>query len=248
MKKLLLSLTVALSLAAIAPTTFATEAEMPAGPFPHCDYAFEDVDCYQTYFPGIEFLRISGIVQGYSNGTYKPDNPINRAEMMKIISEGAKKYFEWEENVFDDYSAMTCFPDVPQDAWYNKYVCYGKLHSWVQGYADGTFRPEQNINFAEALKITMRGYSIVEYEKNTDPWYRGIVNRASELNYIPFTINTFVQEINRGEMADMIARIIKYNEGGFEEYLSRYAGKADTPVTYEDLEDGDLSEIRIQAK
>lgn len=246
MKKLLLSLMLVLSLVAIAPTTFAIIAPTP--PLPHCDYAFEDVDCYQTYFPAIEFLKISGIVQGYSNGTYQPENPINRAEMMKIISEGAKKYFEWEENVFDEYAVMNCFPDVPVDAWYNKYVCYGKLHSWVQGYNDGTFRPEQNINFVEALKITMRGYSIVEYAKDTDPWYRGIVDRASKSNYIPFTVSSFVQEINRGEMADMIARIIKYSEGGFDEYLDRYDGKADTAITYEDLESGDLSEIRIQGK
>ncbi len=247
-KKIAILFTSLFASLSLSSTSFAIIAPPDVGPFPHCDYAFLDVDCYHDYFKAIDFLRAEGIVGGYSDGTFHPDSSINRAEMMKIIAEGAKKYFEWEDDTFDEYANESCFPDVPAEAWYSRYVCYGKKHGWVQGYADGTFRPSQNINFVEALKITMRGYAVVEYSKDTDPWYRGIVDRASELNYIPYTISGFTQELNRGEMADMITRIIKYNEDLLGEYLT---SRVDLQVTYETIEAGqDVSyePIRIQGK
>jgi hypothetical protein len=62
----------------------------------------------------------------------------------------------------------------------------------VSGYLDGTFRPEQNVNFVEAAKIIAiaNGYSETASE-NKDPWFRPYVNFLASDSAIPMTIQSF---------------------------------------------------------
>jgi len=105
---------------------------------------FSDISNYQ-YKTSIENLKNLGVVEGYADGTYKPDQQINRAEFLKIVIESLD-----EDIDFSDYS--NCFPDVKNE-WFAKYVCYAKENGHVQGYLDGFYKPHHNINYVEALKI-----------------------------------------------------------------------------------------------
>lgn len=100
----------------------------------------------------ILYLLGRGIVSGYDDGTFKPENPINRAELLKVLLEGA--------GVTPDASKFrACFTDV-QDEWFARYVCYAKSIGWIDGYPDGWFRPEQYVNKAEAIKMVMNSQHI----------------------------------------------------------------------------------------
>ena len=85
---------------------------------------FPDIEGHQ-YRESIEFLSNRGVVQGYPNGTFGPDRPINRAEIMKIIVEASTSG--------DIGNETNCFPDVHSE-WFAKYICYAKDHNIVQGY------------------------------------------------------------------------------------------------------------------
>jgi len=187
--------------------------------------AFSDVNENHIYYNSINYVEEQGIVEGYSNGQFKPDKKINRAEMMKIIVEAFYDgdYSQAEEDT-------DCFLDLDKSAWYSPYICFAKSHHIVNGYSDGSFKPGRNISFVEALKITLiaSGHEYLE----TDPWYKGIVETASSKNYIPITVKTFSQEINRGEMADMIARIMVSQEGDLSEFLGENASYR---ITYDEL-------------
>ncbi|MDA1061026.1 MAG: S-layer homology domain-containing protein [bacterium] len=195
---------------------------------------FSDVSPSTTYQKGIEFLESKKIINGYPDGTYKPENTLNRAEMIKIIAEGAATYFNWPEDTFKNYISKKCFSDVPSNLWYTKYICYGKEKGWVKGYDDGTFRPDQTVTFVEGLKITLKGFDL-GYTESTEPWYKDAVTKAGDSNYIPQTINGFANGLKRGEMADMITRIIKDDKDELDTYLGDLA---DLAVTYETIESG----------
>jgi len=189
--------------------------------------AFTDVDESHMYYDSISFVEEQGIVQGYNDGTYKPDNKINRAEMLKIIVEA---FYTNDYN--EETEDKDCFFDLDTTAWYPSYVCFSKSHKIIKGYLDGSFKPAQNITFVEALKITLiaSGHEYIESE----PWYKGLVETASNKNYIPLSIKTLDQEINRGEMADMIARILISKEGNLDEFLG---SNANYRISYEELEE-----------
>lgn len=154
---------------------------------------------YHTYSTSISYLKEKAIVEGYSDGTFKPDNTINRAEFMKIVV-GAK----YSSDYINVSSRNNCFTDV-RTAWYAPYVCIAKDEGVVGGYPDGTFKPEQFISFVEAAKILAEVYSL-NVTKGAS-WYEGYVKALQENNYIPSTIGALTKTITRAEMAELIWRI-----------------------------------------
>ncbi len=176
------------------------------------------------YEEAIWYVFGNSIVNGYDDGTYKPDNTLNRAELLKIIVEAA---FGDE---FEDFANKSCFSDVPSNEWYTQYVCFAKEEGIVEGYSGNLFKPTNKITFAEALKITMVGFNY-DFEESS-PWYKDLVIQASEGNFIPLDVTQFNQDFTRGQMADLITRILKSRKGELTEYLG---DSADEVVTYEDL-------------
>lgn len=162
------------------------------------DEAFNDVDEEHANFEAIDYLKAEAIVQGYDDGSFKAGNKINRAEFLKIVMEASG--VEMNE-------ASSCYKDVKKDAWYAAYICTATKKGFVQGYADGKFRPEQEINFAEASKIIVNGLGIKVDESENETWYEQYVKALQDNSAIPDSIPAFDHFMNRGEMAEVIWRI-----------------------------------------
>lgn len=107
---------------------------------------FYDVSSTREGYRAILSLYERGVIRGYADGTYRPDAGINRAEFLKILVAG----FHPEELRGD----TDCFVDVSSQ-WFAPYVCAAKRMGWISGYPDGTFRPAQLVNRAEAMKIVI---------------------------------------------------------------------------------------------
>lgn len=195
-------------------------------------FAFNDVTQDDFYYDSVDFLADEGIVMGYPDGSFGYDLTINRAELLTIVVKAAGVSLDSAQWVV--YGDESCFADTEPGQWYTKFVCYAEAQDWVAGYPDDTFRPGNPVNFVEALKITMNALEI-DSESGTSPWYKGIVDSASAKNLIPLTITSFGQEIMRGEMTDLIARILKYKAGELDEWLGL---KKDYVVTYSTIENG----------
>jgi len=145
-------------------------------------------------------MQFKGFIDGYPDGTFRPDQRINRAEFTKILI-GATHT--------DDFSYCNThaigFSDVEGDAWFAPYVCAAKRTQIVDGYPDGSFRPDAFITFVEAAKMLARAF-----ELQTAPdavWYRPFGRLLGERNAIPSSIAQLDQQITRGEMAEMVYRI-----------------------------------------
>ena len=173
---------------------------------PHVAFAFSDVSSLHRYVGSINYVRDQGIVQGYSDGSFRPDANINRAELTKVMVEAR---FTEEQIATCDVSTLV-FSDIDQTAWYAPYVCTAFLEQWIVGYDDGTFKPGATINAAETAKILSQAYQ-VEVEV-ADVWYQGYIDTLIDRAAYPVTIAEPGQLVNRGEVAFMIQGLDE--EGG----------------------------------
>lgn len=155
------------------------------------------------YRTAIQHLQQQGIVEGYSDGTFKPLNSINRAEFLKIVLESRQAVSETSES--QAYEGSNCFTDV-QNQWFAKYVCSAKQAGIVSGYPDGTFKPEQQVNFVEASKILALAYE-QPVELNSPDWYEPYARALESSQAIPTTVSTLDSPLKRGEMSEMIWRL-----------------------------------------
>ncbi len=159
--------------------------------------SFTDLDSYDPSKEAIEYLQANGTVEGYEDGTFRSINKMNRAEFAKVIV----------EEITDDISGSDCFTDVSGE-WYAKYVCTAKDLGIIDGHPDGTYRPGDEINFAEASKVVVNAFGIEPTTTNSeDPWYREFVEALDEQNGIPLSISDLDKEIARGEMSEVVWRI-----------------------------------------
>jgi hypothetical protein len=164
--------------------------------------AFSDVPPTHANAEAIAYVKSEGIVEGYANGTFKADATINRAEFVKILM-----------GSFEDDGRMckiAAFSDVDQTAWYATSVHKARCLGIVDGYPDGTFKPANTINFAEAAKImadVFFGVAEMDFEvAHPEPWYAEAVFQLTSNHYVPVTIDSAVHLLTRGEMAEMIYR------------------------------------------
>lgn len=159
--------------------------------------AFTDVKASTTYATAIESLRAKGVLAGYADGSFKPQQTINRAEFLKIVLEGRGT---------KTLSANDCFSDVKKSQWFSAYVCTAKQEGIVGGYPDGSFKPEQNISFVEAGKILALAYKQQVLEQGTQ-WYEPYAKALEASKAIPPSISSLTKPITRAEMAEMMWRI-----------------------------------------
>lgn len=106
--------------------------------------AFSDVESGTWYYDSVSTLAGLGILQGYKDGTFRPNNPITRAEFATIVTRFTKAV---------DIRYTTTFSDVNEDNWFYDAVNLAAHYGWIGGYGDGTFKPTNSINRTEAVKI-----------------------------------------------------------------------------------------------
>lgn len=120
---------------------------------------FSDVDKDMWYAPYIAKAKELGFLDGYADGTFKPDQYVNRAEAMKIILKAAGVALADEADLLAALGLSTNpFPDVDLGAWYSKYVLYGYKLGIISGYDDGTFGPGNSMTRAEFTKVAVNTY------------------------------------------------------------------------------------------
>ncbi len=184
-------------------------------PLPTTSSEFLDVHDDTPFAPAIRFLQNRGIVAGLSDGTFHPNNFLTRAELLKMV------LLAKQDNGIGESYSSSCFSDVDATTWYARFVCYAKENQIIGGYDDGTFKPGQPVSYVEALKITL---NILGHTPSTttNPWYDAFLTKTDEVK--AGVADTKLNDpLTRGKMAELITRIIKYDEEGpNSSYLTGY--------------------------
>ena len=108
---------------------------------------FSDVSADKWYNNAVSTLSHMGVIGGYADGTFRPDAPISRAEFAKIA-------VSFTQN--NGSATYNYFTDVKTTDWFAPYVTAAKDAGLIEGYSDGSFKPENKITRAEACAIVNR--------------------------------------------------------------------------------------------
>ena len=143
---------------------------------------YTDVNAGDWFNNAISTLSNAGIVTGYNDGTFRPNQPITRGEMAKIIA-----------NFANLNKGTKSFTDL-SGHWSKSYVELAAGNGWVAGYPDGSFRPDQKITRAETvtminrvlervpakeLRLLSRSIMLTFPDNNPGDWYYIAIQEAS---------------------------------------------------------------------
>ena len=106
---------------------------------------FSDVDESKWYNDYVSSMVNGGYIVGYPDGTFGGDRPITRAEFVTILVR------------FFGLADVECvFSDVAENHWAYEYIATATTYGWINGYEDGTFRPDRALSRAEAVTVINR--------------------------------------------------------------------------------------------
>jgi len=215
---------------------------------------FSDVLASHPDYTAIEYLKNEGIINGYPDGTFKPEQVVNRAEALKIIL-GANKTAIQE-------ASKSSFTDVTAADWFFKYIETAKALNIVSGNPDGSFAPARTVNKVEFLKMLLLAYDVkfVNYKPPVKPLYPDVTdNSAWYIQYLDFAKNLNLispnsageiqpdQGLTRGEVAEISYKLIIIIKGGPVQLLLSRA-EAQLMQSIFDLRDGALSDAANDIK
>lgn len=151
----------------------------------------------------VEVLMALDIINGYEDGTYRPDNIVTRAEMAKILI-AASGYGDIVNEAKSNFSDMA-------GHWADKYVAYAASLGLVNGYPDGTFKPNQTVSYAEAATMMVRALGYTDASLS-GTWPANYVTRAMVLGLYD-KVSTSVGGATRGDIAQMTFALLDEDFG-----------------------------------
>ncbi len=180
---------------------------------------FSDLDEYSPYFKSVSNFAALGILKGFEDKTFQPNQNVTRAEAVKILS------LALDLEVNSERQNELTFTDVPKNQWFYEYVDIALSHDLIKGFPDNTFRPAEPIQVAEMLKIAMKAKKIeIGSSTNTlslaeNAWYKDYANFALDKNFLSLEFTspqaTFEKSISRSETAELLYRI-KSSDSGYK--------------------------------
>lgn len=173
---------------------------------------FNDDDDIEN-LEAVTYLQQRGILSGYDDGSFGPQNSINRAESLKVLLESLGE--EIDDIIEEDFS------DVSVNDWFAGYVSTAKNLGIINGYEDGTFRPGQTVNQAELLKLAfesfgmdLSSYQITELPEgiDTSAWYAVYLQYAIDNGVLDLVDVNPSEGMTRDSFAELIYRLIQQQE------------------------------------
>lgn len=170
------------------------------------------------YEGAVNRLQALNILTGYPDGTFKPGNNITRAEFAAVAIRALGL-----EQAAGYAKGPTAFSDVSADHWASGYINVASSQGIIKGYPDGTFKPDANVTYAEALAMVLRALG---YEPTlTGTWPVKYLVKAAELGItkgVTFSANT---PATRGDVAAFVdnsltvAKVVQVGFGDQAKYV-----------------------------
>ncbi len=149
-------------------------------------FSFNDVNENTSYSDSINWLSENKVIQGYGDGSFRPDKCVSRAEFLKLLfytnelSEG-----EYKKGM----EVGHYYTDVSRDKWYADYVDFYTSREVIQGYGDGSFKPDKCLNKAEAVKMAIEDFGFLNTDFEMKENYADVKRSAWYFKYIHSAID-----------------------------------------------------------
>lgn len=173
--------------------------------------AYYDINDYDLE-EKVEVLSDFNIINGYSDGSFRPDNLITRAEFSKMIV----------DTILADTSSnsQNVFFDLEDSHWAKDYICIAKSLEIINGVSANYFEPESNITYEQATKMIVAALGYNEEAVKLGGYPSGYITKANELGILDNVYCNMTDYATRGDIATMVynALNVKYysiwNENG----------------------------------
>jgi hypothetical protein len=172
---------------------------------------FSDVNEATLAHAGIEYFGTLGLVDGYPDGSFRPEDRLSRVELTTMLVRVT--------NLETPMVYGKVFKDISAEHWANKYLKVAKDFYLVEGYPDGTFKPNKEINRAEGTVVVARFDNDITYpEKTGEKPFRDVAlshwaapqlvvtKKAGMLDYIGEDILKEKTAVSRAQFAFMLEK------------------------------------------
>ena len=180
---------------------------------------FSDVsDSYTA--TAVESLRLMGVLDGYGDGTFRPDTVLNRAQFCKMAV-----YAMDGSGELGRYSTVTIFPDVKPSHWASAYINMASKKGIISGFADGKFKPSQTVTAGQAVTILMRGLGYKD-EDMGGVWPQSYMAEAQTNGLLKSTgITSAYAGLTRAQAARLFLNLFEAKHGKGDALFSYKVGE-----------------------
>ncbi len=187
-------------------------------------------------------LNYAGVLAGYPDGTFKPDQDVTRAEFAKVAVL-ALGYTEAQVQLFN---APTKFPDVAKDHWANGYINIAVANGILKGDTSGKFRPDDTVTVAEVLTVLVRGLKINVTQGEGAQWYLPYLLEATKVGLYNASESATAPAV-RGTVAKFVDAFMEtptFANGAYYDANGNPAATATSGTTKKlDIKTGVVSEV-----
>lgn len=203
--------------------------------------AFSDITD-KTTSEAASVLESMGIVSGYGNGYYYPDNYLTRAQFCKlaVLALG-----------LSSSSALSTdpFSDVSSSYWARSYINLAYSKSLISGYGNGIFGPENTVTYGQAVTVLLRllGYTSTDIGNF---WPDDYVSFAEEIGLSDGVTSSADKPLTRGEAAILLANMFSTENSDSKLYYEAYAASTVEAVVLSNdatTDDGTTDQVKICA-
>lgn len=139
------------------------------------DTAYTDVTCYTDNAAAIQVVTEAKLMNGVGDGRFNPKGTVTRAEAAAVL---------YRLSGSPAVTGTASFPDVAAGAWYAEYVTWAASTGIIEGYPDGTFRPNETVS-SEHLDLMFSRYAKeqgTDYVSPVDGSHAYVVTRSDLAN------------------------------------------------------------------
>lgn len=170
--------------------------------------AFSDVPSDHGYYKAITNLSAEGVLNGFEDGSFKPGDPVTRAQFTKIIcyalSVGTLTYSEEERSIFTD---------VAPEHWAANNIVTASKQGIINGMGDGTFAPEAGVQYEQAVKMVVCALGYGPRALTLGEYPAGYMNMANQLKLLKGITDAKMYEVmNRGAVAQLIDNMMNASQ------------------------------------
>lgn len=194
---------------------------------------FPDVEETASYAQAVQELSALGVISGFDDGTFKPDELVTRAQISKMIVDALAEGKQAEAS-----SGSSKFADVSEH-WATGYINQGVTDGWIAGYSDTEFGPDDNVTYVQAQKMLVAAVGYDIYATAQGGWPAGYKLYASSLDITNGVqgVTSDDQQLTRAQVAQMIDNAMDAPLCVIDRWEPNAWGTASNPIL--DVKDGE---------
>lgn len=155
---------------------------------------FADVKAKDWFYADVMSAVECGLMKGITDTEFQPKGNMTRAQVVTILARLAIRKEKLTEEELARYDRESQFSDIKKGKWYTKEVNWAADKSLVNGYEDGTFKPDNSVTRQELAKLIM---GLVNYLEVEIPDASGTGGRFKDAKLIQSWAKPFVDEMKK---------------------------------------------------